>query len=37
MYNEPLLIFAATAAGVLLPLLIAEKFGKLPVLKYFCA
>lgn len=35
--TEPTIIFAATAAGVLLPLLIAEKFGKLPVLKYFCA
>lgn len=35
--TEPTIIFAVTAAGVLIPLKIAERFGKLPVLKYFCA
>ena len=29
------IIFLATAAGVLIPVLIAKKFGKLPVLKNF--
>lgn len=36
LFTEPIIIFVVTAAGVLIPLLIAKKFGKLPVLKYFC-
>ncbi|MBR2775108.1 MAG: acyltransferase family protein [Selenomonadaceae bacterium] len=36
-FTEPIIIFAATALGVLIPLFIAKRFGKLPVLKYFCA
>lgn len=35
-FTEPIIIFAVTAAGVLIPLFIAEKFGKLPIVKYFC-
>ena len=35
-FTEPTIIFAVTAAGVLIPLFVAEKFGKLPVVKYFC-
>ena len=35
-FTEPIIIFGATTAGVLIPLFIAKKFGKLPVLKYFC-
>ena len=35
--SEPIIIFLATLMGVLIPLFIAERFGKLPVLKYFCA
>ena len=31
------IIFVATSAGVLIPVLIAKKYGKLPVLKVFCA
>ena len=31
------IIFAATAAGVLIPVLIAKRFGKLPLLKVFCS
>ncbi|MBR0062368.1 MAG: hypothetical protein IJP68_12910, partial [Selenomonadaceae bacterium] len=31
------IIFPATAAGVLLPVFIAKRFGKLPLLKFFCA
>lgn len=34
--TEPTIIFAVTAAGVLIPLFVAKKFGKLPVMKYFC-
>ena len=37
IYNIPIFIFLSVAAGVLIPLFIAKKFGKLPVLKYFCA
>ena len=37
VYNVPLLIFLSTTSGVLIPLFIAKRFGKLPVLKYFCA
>ncbi|MBE8949692.1 MAG: acyltransferase family protein [Quinella sp. 3Q1] len=36
IFTEPAVIFGATAAGVLIPLFIAKKFGKLPVLKIFC-
>lgn len=36
-FTEPTIIFAATAAGVLIPLKIAERLGKLPLLKIFCA
>lgn len=31
------IIFAATAAGVLIPVFIARHFGKLPLLKVFCS
>ena len=37
LFTEPIIICAATLLGVLIPLWIAERFGKLPVLKYFCA
>lgn len=33
----PEVIFAITLLGFLIPLFIAKKFGKLPVLKYFCS
>lgn len=33
----PEVIFAIILLGLLIPLLIAKKFGKLPVLKYFCS
>ena len=36
-FREPIIIFGATLLSVLIPLWIAERFGKLPVLKYFCA
>lgn len=36
-FTDPIIIFAVTAVSVLIPLKIAERFGKLPVLKYFCA
>lgn len=32
----PEIIFAITLLGFLIPLLIAKRFGRLPVLKYFC-
>ena len=35
--TEPMIIFGATVTGTLIPLFVAKKFGKLPVLKYFCA
>ena len=35
-FTEPIIIFGATASSVLLPLFIAKRFGKFPVLKYFC-
>lgn len=35
-FYEPVIIFGATLVGVLIPLFIVERFGKLPVLKYFC-
>ena len=34
---NPAIIFTATFLGVLIPPFIAKKFGKLPVLKYFCS
>ena len=37
IYNVPIFIFLSMMSGVLIPLFIAKKFGKLPVLKYFCA
>ena len=37
IFSEPPIIFFITVSGVLIPLFIAEKFGKLPVLKYFCS
>lgn len=36
VYHVPFFIFLSTALGVLIPLFIAKKFGKLPVIKYFC-
>lgn len=36
-FTDPTIIFVVTAVSVLIPLKIAERFGKLPVLKYFCA
>jgi len=36
IYNMPIFILLSTVSGVLIPLFIAKKFGKLPVLKYFC-
>ncbi len=33
---NPIIVFSATTLGVLIPLFVAKKFGKLPVLKYFC-
>ena len=36
IFTEPAVIFGATVTGVLIPLFIAKKFGRLPVLKYFC-
>lgn len=35
--TEPTIIFFATLFGTLIPLWIAKRFGKLPVLKNFCA
>jgi len=37
IYTDYVVIFATTMIGVIIPLLIAKKFGRLPVLKYFCA
>ena len=34
--TEPAVIFPVTVAGVLIPLFVAKKFGKRPVLKIFC-
>ena len=36
IFSEPTIIFGATVTGVLIPLFLAKKFGKLPVVKYFC-
>ena len=36
IFSEPTIIFGATVTGVLIPLFLATKFGKLPVVKYFC-
>lgn len=35
-FYDPIIISGATLVGVLIPLFIAERFGKFPVLKYFC-
>lgn len=37
IFAEPMIICAATMLGTFIPLLIAKRFGRLPVLKYFCA
>lgn len=37
LFVEPTIIFFATIFGTLIPLWIAKRFGKLPVLKHFCA
>ena len=36
-FTDSAVICASTVLGVLIPLWIAKRFGKLPVLKYFCA
>lgn len=36
-FTDSAVICAATMLGVLIPLFTAKRFGKLPVLKYFCA
>ena len=35
--TEPTIIFFTTILGTLIPLFVAKKFGRLPVLKIFCA
>ena len=35
-FKEPLIILAVTMTGTLIPLFIARRFGKLPVLRVFC-
>ena len=37
LYNNPAIIFTVTLMGTIVPLWIAKRFGKLPVLKNFCA
>ena len=37
LFVEPTIIFFTTIFGTLIPLWIAKRFGKLPVLKHFCA
>lgn len=37
LYNNPAIIFTVTLMGTIVPLWIAKHFGKLPVLKNFCA
>ena len=37
IFTDTAVIFFVTAAGVLIPLFVAKKFGRLPVLKNFCA
>ena len=37
MYTTPPIILAVTMTGTLIPLFIARRFGKLPVLRVFCA
>ena len=37
IYNTPICMFMLMTSGVLIPLFIAKKFGKLHVLKYFCS
>lgn len=36
-FTEPIIILTAVTLGVVIPLIIAKRFGKFPVLKYFCA
>ena len=36
IYHTPNFILLSVLSGVLIPLFIAKKFGRLPVLKYFC-
>ena len=36
IFTEPAVVFGAVLSGVLIPLFLAKKFGRLPVLKYFC-
>lgn len=36
-FTDPIIICTTTLIGTLIPLFIAEKFGKLPVMKYFCS
>ena len=35
--TDPRIVFAVTAAGSLLPVFVAKRFGKLPLLRFFCA
>jgi len=37
IFTNYTVIFAATLIGIVIPLLIAKKFGRLSVLKYLCA
>ena len=37
IFTDYAVIFFVTVIGVLIPLFVAKKFGKLHVLKYFCA
>ena len=37
IFTDTAVVFFVTAAGVFIPLFVAKKFGRLPVLKYFCA
>ena len=36
IFTEPAVIFGVAVTGTLIPLFAAKKFGRLPVLKYFC-
>ena len=37
IFTDTAVVFFVTVAGVFIPLFVAKKFGRLPVLKYFCA
>ena len=37
LFEYPTAIFFATCFGTLIPSVVAKKFGRLPVLKHFCA